>query len=221
MTNSDHAARGPAAETNPFGRDYWEDRYSAPGMAWSGNPNPVLVSEAGALAPGRALDIGSGEGGDSIWLAQNGWRVTAVDIAVAALSKARSQAESVDQDAASRIDWERHDITEWAPEPQGYNLVSSQFMHLPEPVRSSLFRALAAAVRPGGTLLVVGHDASEVGADEHRAHHPDLMFTAEDVVAAIEGEGLVVEVAESRARPEPSGGGHLNDVVVRASRLAK
>jgi 2-polyprenyl-3-methyl-5-hydroxy-6-metoxy-1,4-benzoquinol methylase len=207
-------------EERPFDRDYWEDRYGAPGLAWSGDPNAVLVTETTPLAPGRALDIGSGEGGDALWLAARGWRVTGVDIAQNALAKARTRAEAMDPEAAGRIAWEQHDLTEWAPQPASFDLVSSQFMHLPEPGRSVLFRALAAAVAPGGTLLIVGHDASDLA---HRLHHPELMFDAEVVLSAIEGEGLRVEVAESRARQAPGPDGDvttMHDVVVRATRPA-
>lgn len=205
----------------PFGRDYWEDRYGAPGMAWSGNPNPVLVTEATPLSPGRALDIGSGEGADALWLAQHGWRVTAVDIAVNALDKARARVESLDPNAADRIDWQQHDLTDWSPEPGSFDLVSSQFMHLPEPARSTLFRSLAAAVAPGGTLLIVGHDATDVSpGSPHLGHMSERMFTVDDVLAAIHGEGLGVHIAESRRRDATSeqGSAVIHDVIVKASR---
>lgn len=204
-----------------FDRRYWEDRYATPGFAWSGDPNPVLVTETSSLTPGRALDIGSGEGGDALWLAARGWRVTGVDIAQSALDKARARAESVDPDAATRMEWQQRDLTVWAPPPAAYDLVSSQFMHLPDPARAGLFRALAAAVAPGGTLLIVGHDLSDLDSGAHRMHHVELMFGVDDVLAAIEGEGLLVEVAESRSRTAPAAAGGtttVRDVVVRARR---
>jgi SAM-dependent methyltransferase len=208
-------------EPNPFDRDYWEDRYGAPGYTWSGNPNPVLVTEAAPLPPGRALDIGSGEGGDAIWLATQGWRVTGVDIAVAALEKARALAETRDSDAARRIDWQQHDLSTWAPEPGAFDLVSAQFMHLPDPTRTIMFHSLAAAVAPGGTLLIVGHDVSTLPGDQSHEHHLSLMFGVDDVVAAIDGEGLRIDVAELRMRlPAATDGptSAVRDVVVRATR---
>jgi 2-polyprenyl-3-methyl-5-hydroxy-6-metoxy-1,4-benzoquinol methylase len=210
------------SEQSSFGREYWEDRYASAGLAWSGKPNPVLVDEATPLTPGRALDIGSGEGADALWLAQHGWQVTGVDIATSALEKSRTRAESIDADAAARIDWQQHDLTEWAPQPRSFELVSSQFMHLAEPTRTTLFRSLAAAVAPGGTLLIVGHDASDVGSDSpHKGHLAELMFTAEDVVKAIAGEGLGIDFAGPRRRqvePEKSTE-FLHDVVVLATRV--
>ncbi len=204
-----------------FNREYWEERYGASGLAWSGNPNPVLVTEVTPLTPGRALDIGSGEGADAFWLAQHGWHVTAVDIAVNALDKARAHAESVDSVAAARIEWQQNDVAEWSPEPQSFDLVSSQFMHLPEPTISTLFRSLAAAVAPGGTLLIVGHDASDHDENSHhRGHLKEVMFTVEDVLTAIKDEELQVEVAESRARKVtmPQQGEFVHDIVVLATR---
>ncbi|CAN5365169.1 class I SAM-dependent methyltransferase [soil metagenome] len=214
-----HGTPQTAGTEHPFGRDYWEDRYSAPGLAWSGNPNPVLVTETSSLAPGRALDIGSGEGGDAFWLASRGWSVTGVDIAVNALNKARTRAEAADPAAAASIDWQQHDLTEWSPPRASFDLVSAQFMHLPEPERSRLFRSLAAAVAPGGTLLIVGHDIAGMDVGEHQGHMVALMFTAQDVVAAIDGEGLTVEIAESRGRqgmaPDVTAT-QVRDIVVRA-----
>ena len=206
---------------HPDGREYWEERYAQPGLSWSGEPNSVLVTEAAALAPGRALDVGSGEGADSLWLAQHGWHVTGVDIAANALEKARTHAEAIDPDAAARIDWQQRDLTEWTPEPQSYDLVSAQFMHLTEPARSTLFRSLATAVAPGGTLLIVGHDVSDFGEGSgHRAHLVEKMFSIYDVLTAISGEGLHVDVAESRQRSAPVAGGtdFHHDIVVKASR---
>lgn len=204
-----------------FGREFWEDRYAATELAWSGNPNPVLVTEATPLKPGRALDIGSGEGADALWLAQHGWQVTGADIAVNALEKARAHSEAVDPAAAARIDWQQHDFTEWSPEPRSYELVSSQFLHLPKPTMTALFRSFAAAVAPGGTLLIVGHDASDVGENSHhRGHLSERMFTVDDVLDALKDEKLLVEIAESRPREATTehDGEFAHDVVVKARR---
>ena len=206
-------------ESETFDRAYWEDRYGAPGLTWSGNPNPVLVAETSTLAPGRALDIGSGEGGDAFWLASQGWTVAGIDISQNALDKSRLRIEALDAAAAARIRWEQHDLTEWLPDAQAFDLVSSQFMHLPEPARSILFRGLAAAVAPGGTLLIVGHDIGDQDLTEHRNHKRELMFSVDEVLAAIDGEGLRVDVAEVRPRENAGPDSkHAHDVVVKASR---
>jgi len=193
--------------TDTFDRAYWEQRYGAPGLTWSGAPNAVLVNEASDLAPGRALDIGSGEGGDALWLAQRGWNVTGIDISQNALDKARDRLKLIDATAAARVEWHQRDLTTWTPAPATFDLVTSHFMHLPRVSRDILFPALAAAVAPGGTLLIVGHDVSA-----HHAHDDDLMFGVDEVVAAM--GGLTVEVAESRERMDVA----MRDIVVRATR---
>ena len=197
-----------------FDRAYWEDRYGAPGFTWSGRPNAVLVTEISGLVPGRAIDIGSGEGGDAIWLALQGWTVTGVDISQNALDKASARASW----AGVEIEWEQHDLSEWMPRPQSFDLVTSHFMHLPAALRTPLYRSLAAAVAPGGTLLIVGHDASAMEGHDHRV---ELMFSADDVLADIAGEGLRVDVADSRSRSHTAPDGTvtpMRDVVVRAQR---
>jgi len=200
--------------TETFDRAYWENRYGAAGLAWSGRPNAVLVTEVSALAPGRALDIGSGEGGDAIWLAERGWTVTGTDISQNALDKASARAASM----GVTIDWWQHDLSEWMPEPASFDLVTSHFMHLPVSLRTRLYAALAGAVAPGGTLLVVGHDPAALEGHDHRL---ELMFTVDDVLADIEGQGLRVEVAESRPRSQVAADGTvtpMSDIVVRAQR---
>lgn len=195
-----------------FDRTYWEDRYSVPGLAWSGRPNAVLVTEVAALTPGRALDIGSGEGGDAIWLAHRGWAVTGVDISQNALDKAAARASS----AGVQVDWWQRDLSEWMPRPASFELVTSHFMHLPALARAPLFAALAAAVASGGTLLIVGHDLSPA-----HEHHSELMFGVDDVLTDIAGAGLTIEVAESRPRSVMAADGtvtEMADVVVRATR---
>ncbi|MEU8308425.1 MFS transporter [Actinomadura sp. NPDC048955] len=136
-------------------QEYWDTRYSEHHHMWSGEPNAVLVQEAADLAPGTALDLGCGEGADAVWLAHRGWRVTAVDISGVALERAAGHAEEAG--VADRVDWQRRDLAASFPEGS-YDLVSAQFLHSPADMpRDEVLRAAAAAVAPGGILLVVGH----------------------------------------------------------------
>lgn len=156
--------------------EFWDERYSSADRIWSGDPNPHLVSVASPLSPGTALDVGSGEGADAIWLASHGWDVTAIDISQVALDRSAAIAGPLP------ISWELRDVLTWEPGVDRFDLVSAQFMHLPSDALRSLHRRLAAAVRPGGTLLVVGHHPSDHGSTKiQRPDRADLLFTAEDV----------------------------------------
>lgn len=143
--------------------EFWEDFYSGE-RRWSGEPNASVVEEAARLEPGTALDLGCGEGGDAIWLASQGWTVTAADISQAALDIAARHAA----EAGVPVTWERHDLAESLPAGR-FDLVTTSFLHSKvELPRARILRAAAAAVADGGTLLVVGHAPSA----EH--HHADL-----------------------------------------------
>ena len=201
----------------------WEERYRSSPAIWSGRPNPQLIGEAADLTPGRALDVGSGEGADAIWLAEQGWRVTAADISATALQRAAGHAEAAGPQIAARIEWTHADLRDHAVAEGRYELVSAQFMQLPGKVRRQLHVRLAAAVAPGGTLLIVGHDPSDLRTAAHRPHFPDAMFTAEEVAESLDPEAWDVLVAEARPRAAVSPDGHditIHDAVLVARRRA-
>jgi SAM-dependent methyltransferase len=155
-----------------FSREFWDERYRSAGQLWSGEPNAQLVAQTADLTPGDALDVGCGEGADAIWLASQGWTVTAADISAVALDRAAAHAAERGDEIAGRISWRQADLFSWVPGAQQYDLVSAQFMYLPEAELKSLHRRLAAAVRPGGTLLLVLHhpDSMHAGGDSHAGH---------------------------------------------------
>jgi SAM-dependent methyltransferase len=193
--------------------------YRRHGAVWSGDPNPQLVNEVSDLTPGTALDVGCGEGADAMWLAQRGWRVTAVDISSVALERAR--AVEVRADVARRIDWLHADLIAGAPPAASYDLVSAQFMQLPPAPREVLFRRLAAAVNPHGTLLIVGHHPSDLQTTARRPPLPELFYTAADVAALLEPDEweIVVEAARARSTTDPAGHTiRIHDAVLRARR---
>ncbi len=135
-----------------------EQRYGSGKRVWSGKPNPQLVATVVDLPAGTALDVGSGEGADAIWLASRGWEVTGVDVSQAALDRAAGHAS----DAGVQVTWRQADVTTWDPAPAQFDLVSAQYLHLSRPVREALHRRLAVAVRPGGTLLIVGRHPDDL-----------------------------------------------------------
>lgn len=213
-----------------FDEKFWDERYGGKGAVWSGNPNPQLVAEAAGLVPGRALDVGCGEGADSLWLAERGWNVVAVDISSVALRKAARHAAMKAESApalAGTIAWEHHDLLAWTPPAVAFDLVTAQFMHLPKGDREPLFARLAKAVAPGGSLLIVGHSESDIVAGARRPQGPELYFTAADVAASLTADSLVpgqwrVEVSKARPRDALDPNGRpitIHDEVLRAVRL--
>jgi SAM-dependent methyltransferase len=205
-----------------FDEESWEERYRSAAAVWSGQPNPQLVVEVSDLSPGTALDVGSGEGADAIWLAARGWRVTAVDFSTTALERAAAHAAALGPEVVARIEWRHADVRTWTPGPGSFDLVSAQYMHLPSAERRPLFARLAAAVAPGGTLLLVGHDVSDLDTGAHRVHEPDMFFTAEEVAESLAPGEWDVLVVDARPRPAKSHEGEgitVHDAVVRARRI--
>lgn len=201
----------------PFDEAFWDERYRSRPALWSGEPNRYLVSEAADLVPGTALDVGSGEGADAIWLAGRGWRVTAVDLSSVAL--ARGAANAAGHQVAERIRWQHADLTAW--QPDRYDLVSAQYLHLPPAQRLPLFSRLAAAVLPGGHLLVVGHHPSDLQTTVGRPSRPELLYTAEDLATSLDPLLWQVVTADTPGREVTDPQGQtvtVHDTVFRARR---
>jgi SAM-dependent methyltransferase len=159
----------------------WEEHYTDKDRVWSGRANARLVEVAGALPPGRALDLGCGEGGDAMWLAGQGWHVTAVDISQTALDRAAADARA--RNVLERIDFQRHDLPHTFPEGV-FDLVSAQFLHsMVEMDRPRLLRMGAEAVSGGGTLLIVDHAGPPPWASKLHQHHE--FPSADEVVASL------------------------------------
>jgi thioredoxin reductase/SAM-dependent methyltransferase len=213
------AARRLSAHGGVFDRAWWDERYRSAPELWSGRPNAVLVAEAADLPPGRALDAGSGEGGDALWLADRGWQVTAVDLSAVAVDRGARAAE--ERGLTARTVWRQADLTEWAPPAATFDLVCSSFLHLPAGTREPVLVGLAAAVVPGGTLLVVGHDHSDVHATVGRPDLPEFFASPEQLAALLDPAEWQVEVAEARPRRAVDPEGRevdIADAVLRARR---
>jgi SAM-dependent methyltransferase len=206
-----------------YTREFWDERYGSADRLWSGNPNPQLVAQADGLAPGTALDAGCGEGADAIWLAAKGWTVTAVDVSQVAIDRGARQAAAAGDEVAARIGWQREDLQTWDPGPDRFDLVSAQFMHFPSPTFEEMCGRLARAVRPGGTLLVVGHHPDDLDQNVGRSGNPGRFPVPRQVVALLDPASWKIAVADKVRRPATDLDGQpvtLTDTVVRASRTS-
>jgi SAM-dependent methyltransferase len=184
---------------------------------WGAGPNRFVAEELTALPPGRAIDLGTSEGRNAIWLAERGWLVTAVDFSAGGLARA-------DRLAAERgisVNWVQADLLDWQPEPDGYDLVLIAYLHLPSAELARVFRAAAAAVAPGGTLLAVGHDRENIARGHGGPQDPDRLYTPAAVTAEL--GGLSIRRADQVLRPVPTPEGERTaiDTLVRAERPAQ
>jgi SAM-dependent methyltransferase len=193
--------------------EFWEARYREKAQIWSGKVNPVMAEIVADLPPGRALDLGCGEGGDALWLAARGWTVTAVDVAQVALDRGAAQAASA---GITGITWERHDLTRTFPTGR-FDLVSAQFFQSPIAFpRVDLLRRAAGLLDPGGVLLSVSHAA----APPWSAHHDHVFPTAEGELVELAldpDEWDVVQcgnVEREATSPDGQHHGHLVDGVI-------
>jgi SAM-dependent methyltransferase len=168
-------------------REDWDRRYAEVENLWSAKPNRVLVAEVAALEPGRALDLACGEGQNAIWLAERGWRVRGVDYSSVAIAKARARAERDGVD----VDFVEDDILRHEPEAGAYDLVLLLYLHLTADERRSVLGLAGAALAPGGTLILLGHDLLNLTEGVGGPSDPGLLYTPDDIVAEL--DGLVVE----------------------------
>lgn len=200
----------------------WDGRYSGD-LQWSGNPNGSLVAEVTGMTPRTVLDVGAGEGGDAIWLAEQGWQVTANDISALALDRVRVAAAArglevglvqADANAAAPFGTER------------YDLVTAAYASIPRTPDARGIANLLGAVAPGGTLLVIAHDQHDMGAaatdpEQTRPFDHEAYVDTDAIAAALTGApGWALEVHERRERPAGAvSTHHVHDVVLRARRV--
>ncbi len=162
-------------------RAAWNERYREKELLWTAEPNRFLVEAVAGLEPGTALDLAAGEGRNAVWLAGQGWRVDAVDFSTVALDKGRALAghEGVE------VVFEHRDLTTWGPPPDSYDLVIVVYLHLPLPVRRSVWRGAAAAVGPAGRLVVIGHDLENLTRGYGGPQQADVLYRAEEVAGVV------------------------------------
>lgn len=162
---------------------------------WSSAPDPFLCELVAGLAPGRALDVGSGPGRNGLWLAEAGWTVTLLDPSSVALEQARDRAKALDVTIRTL----EADVARWQPEAATYDLVVTANLHMVESELTALYRKVRTSLAVGGHLYVVGHHLSSLG--RHGPPDPERLFTP-DRLRQVLGDGFEIEMLEERERSQ-------------------
>lgn len=203
-----------AHDEDAFDPAYWDARYGESQQIWSGEPNGALVDETAGLEPGRALDVGCGEGADAVWLARQGWRTTALDVSSVALGRARRNAEAAGVD----VEWLQAGLLDADLDAGSFQLVTAMYPTLERTPDSTAEHCLAELVAPGGTLLFVHHDVSATPGHGHHGHFDRHVMPPQ--VLSVLGEGWTILTNRTRERHISAGAGahHVRDIVLRARR---
>ena len=189
--------------------DSWDARYAASELVWSQEPNAFVAAECADLSPGRAVDLAAGEGRNAIWLASLGWQVWAVDYAQVALDKGRRLADATV--LKGRVEWVCADATTWrAPEP--VDLVVIAYFQVPAADRRTSVRSAFESLAPGGTLVLVAHDSTNLTEGTGGPQDPTVLMSADDVLGDLEGLDPEVVRAGRVARLVTTADEHGGDV---------
>lgn len=174
----------------------WDERY-AERQQWSAEPNALVAELLSGVAVGDAVDLAAGEGRHALWLAGLGWRVTAVDFSDVGLARGRAQP------GADRVTWVAADVTGWSTDPESLDLVLVAYLHLPEPDTTRLLRRAVGWLRPGGRLLVLGHDVENLTAGTGGPQDAAILHSVERLAPV--AELLEVDRLEQVVRQTPAG----------------
>jgi len=214
----------------------WDARYARSELVWGAPPNATVVEHVYGLdrqivlqpdAPGqappplpRALDLACGEGRNALWLATHGWQVRAVDYSQVGIDKGRTVAARLSRSVRARLEWQCADATdlEAAGITGPFELVLIVFLHLPADQRRNVLLRAAAMLSPGGTLLVLGHDSTNLTGGYGGPQDPSILFTPDDVVADLAATSDIhIRVADRIARP--TDGADAIDALVVATKV--
>jgi SAM-dependent methyltransferase len=203
------------------GQEFWDERYRSHPRVWSDRPNPLLIAQVTDLTPGTALDVGAGEGADARWLADRGWRVTALDISPVALERAAAGTAEHRPDLVDRIEWVPADVSTWNPGDRRFDLICAHYFQTPLGHRTLVFTRLAGWVAEGGTMMIVGHHPSDLATTAHRPPMPEVYYTADEVAALLDPAQWTIMTSDAPGRTAPDRDGHditVRDSVLRARR---
>jgi SAM-dependent methyltransferase len=195
----------------------WDDRYATAEYVWKSDPNRLLVEQVAGLTPGRALDLACGEGRNAVWLAEQGWEVTAVDFSRVALDKGRRLASERRVD----VEWICADATTWNADEHDRDLVAVLYLQLPAAQRRLALTNAANAMAEGATLIVIAHDTRNLADGTGGPQDPDVLYDPTDVVADLRAAGIDVEVvrAETVERNVEGADRPALDCLVRVTRV--
>jgi SAM-dependent methyltransferase len=174
----------------------WDERY-AERQQWSSEPNALIAGLLGGLPPGDAVDLAAGEGRHALWLAGLGWRVTAVDFSAVGLGRGTSQPGS------ERVTWMTADVTTWTAAPESLDLVLVAYLHLPEEDTVAVLTRAVGWLRPGGRLLVLGHDVENIASGVGGPQEPAILHSVERLAPV--ARLLAVDRLEQVPRETPAG----------------
>ena len=191
-------------------RIQWDTRHEAGDFEGEG-PNPTLVLGASGLPRGTALELGAGSGTNAVWLAAQGWRTTAVDWSPVGLANGRAKADA----AGVSVEWLERNLFDWTPPARSLALVVIVYLHVPPDERRPIYAGAAAAVAPGGRLLVIGHDRLNATEGEG-GPDPQRLFTADEIAADLlaADPSLEVERAEVVRRVPPPGRAPIDSLLI-------
>ena len=193
-------------------REDWDRKYAAQERLWSDRPNRTVVAELSGLAPGRALDLACGEGRHAVMLAGLGWDVTGVDFSEIAIAKARARSVEEELD----IQFVCADLLRYDPEPAAFDLVLVVYLQIPSAERRVVLAEAASALAPGGLLVLLGHDLTNLADGVGGPSDPELLYTSDDIAADL--PDLEIEKAERVLRNVAGADRPAIDALVRARR---
>ena len=196
----------------------WDRRYAESDLVWSATPNRFVESELADLKPGRAIDVAAGEGRNAIWLANQGWDVTAVDFSLTGLDKGRDLQTRHPRGRDLHIDWVHADVLEHDLGSAVFDLAVVAYLQLPAAQRREAVRRTFRSLTEGGTFFLVAHDSTNLTEGAGGPQDADVLFTAEDVLTDLDGERFDVETADRVSRDTDAGTAY--DALVRLVKTA-
>ena len=194
----------------------WDERYRGATRLWTERPNQLLVEEISGLKPGRALDLGAGEGRNAVWLAEQGWQVTAIDFSGVALERGAEAAKR----AGVHVEFLQADVTKYTPGTAAFDLVVILYLHLSPAARRGVLERAATALRPGGRLLVVGHDVENLAGGHGGPQDPSVLYTPDVIAAELPGLTLARNETVKRQAHSHEGVATAFDTLVLAMKPA-